>query len=53
MLVGAVVDLDDVVERRLEEGELPENHCGERERGGTSGPTPPIAAACIAGAWQR
>jgi len=32
VLVGAIVDFDDVVERGLEEGELPEDHCEERER---------------------
>lgn len=31
VLVGAVVDFDDVVERGLEEGELPKDHCQERE----------------------
>lgn len=32
MLVGAIVDFNDIVERRLEEGKLPEDHCEEKER---------------------
>ena len=31
MLVGAIVNFNDIVERRLEEGKLPEDHCEEKE----------------------
>lgn len=31
VLVGAIVNLDDVVERSLEEGKLPKDHCRERQ----------------------
>lgn len=62
VLVGAIVDFDDVVERGLEEGELPEDHCEEREQpsgraaGGAALPSPRswgISAAFVPGAWQR
>lgn len=32
MLVGAVMDFNDIVERSLEEGKLPKDHCEERVR---------------------
>lgn len=66
VLVGAVVDFDDIVERRLEEGELPKDHWEERERGRGRhrerlrcrprtgrAQSPGVSAAFISGAWQR